>query len=184
MTDLRDQGTPLSSRALELLAIDHEAARANLIAEMKETPPTASPSIITCMEGLKKESEEAVDAVTLLVVGTEAGQLLILPQDPMNSTTICKLQLPSPPALMVTGGCFDVEWRVSVVCRDNRLYSVKNGEIRNTAVLVGGTVDLGAACVALVRQEKLLWAALSKSHFLMFFFLFLFTTFNHRFILS
>ncbi len=40
-------------------------------------------------------------------------------------------------------GIFDVEWRISVICRDGKLYSIKNGEVRGTAVLSGSVIDLG-----------------------------------------
>jgi hypothetical protein len=40
------------------------------------------------MEVLKLDSED-IDSVGLLVVGTEAGQILILPQDPFGSLVLC-----------------------------------------------------------------------------------------------
>ena len=52
-----------------------------------------------------------------------------------------------------------MEWRVSVICRDGRIYSVKNGDVRGTAVLSGQVTDLGSQAIACVRQEKLLWVA-------------------------
>jgi hypothetical protein len=117
------------------------------------------------MDSMKKDSEDA-DAVSLLgmfaiyytsshhtpslhtpslyiVVGTEAKQILILPADPTNSLTLCKLTLPDIPSLLSIQGIFDVEWRISVICRDNKLYSIKNGEVRGSALLVGMAVDLG-----------------------------------------
>lgn len=93
-------------------------------------------------------------------MGTESGQLFILPQDPQASQVLCRLQLPSVPALLSVSGCFDVEWRVSILCRDGKLYSAKSGESRNACVLVGGAVDLGAQAVAVCRADKLLWIAL------------------------
>lgn len=38
-----------------------------------------------------------------------------------------------------------------------RMYNVKNGEVRGTAVLSGAVIDLGAQAVAAARQEKSLW---------------------------
>lgn len=61
----------------------------------------------------------------------------MLPQDPVNSTFLCKVQLPSAPVLLSVSGLFDVEWRISVICRDGRMYSVKSGDVRGTAVLSG-----------------------------------------------
>jgi Bardet-Biedl syndrome 1 protein len=83
----------------------------------------------------------------------------ILPQDPTNSSFLCKVQLPSTPVLLSVTGLFDVEWRISVICRDGRMYSVKSGDVRGTAVLSGQVSDLGSQAIACVKQEKLLWVA-------------------------
>lgn len=65
------------------------------------------------------------------------GQIFVLPQDPSNSSYLCKVQLPLVPVLLSISGLFDVEWRISVICRDGRMYSVRNGEVRGSAVLSG-----------------------------------------------
>lgn len=157
LCEARDKGTRLSARSLDLIALDSDEARADYVHDMKDVLFTQS-TLITCMETLRKDSDDA-DSITLLVVGTEAGQLYILPQDPVNSTYLCHLQLPSTPALLAVSGVFDVEWRISVICRDGRMYNVKNGEVRGTAVLSGATADLGSQAVAAVRQDKALWVA-------------------------
>jgi Bardet-Biedl syndrome 1 protein len=90
---------------------------------------------------------------------TCAGQVYILPQDPTNSSFLCKVQLPSTPVLLSVTGLFDVEWRISVICRDGRMYSVKSGDVRGTAVLSGQVSDLGSQAIACVKQDKLLWVA-------------------------
>jgi Bardet-Biedl syndrome 1 protein len=69
------------------------------------------------------------------------------------------VQLPSTPVLLSVTGLFDVEWRVSVICRDGRMYSVKNGDVRGNAVLSGQVTDLGSQAIACVQQDKLLWVA-------------------------
>jgi Bardet-Biedl syndrome 1 protein len=157
LLDARDRGTILSARSCELLSLTSDQERLVFITSMKEITYIQS-TLITCLDVLKKDNDE-LDAVTLLIVGNEAGQLLILPQDPLNSNVLCKLQLPSVPALLSVSGTFDVEWRVNIVCRDGKMYSVKNGDVRGSALLVGTAVDLGSQAVAIVRQEKLLWIA-------------------------
>lgn len=102
-----------------------DSDRLSFVNEAKDIPYSQY-TLITCMDVLKKDSEDH-DAITLLIVGTEAGQLLVLPQDPLNSNVLCKIQLPSPPTLLAVSGVFDVEWRVSITCRDGKMYSVKNG---------------------------------------------------------
>jgi Bardet-Biedl syndrome 1 protein len=159
LTEARDSGVVLSSRSTELLSSEQDstARRSSFINEMKNVEYQQL-TLITCMETLKKDSEEP-DALTLLVVGTEAGQLLILPQDPNNSVYLCKVELPSVPVLLSVSGMFDIEWRIFITCRDGRMYSIKNGDVRGTVVLVGDSVDLGAQAVAIARQDKLMWVA-------------------------
>ena len=158
LMEARESGVQLTSRSTELLSFEsNHTARANFINEMKGVQYFQQ-TLITCMEPLKKDSEE-VDALTLIVVGTEAGQVMILPLDPNNSAFLCKITLPSTPVLMSVSGLYDVEWRVSLACRDGKLYTIKSGDVRGSAVLVGGATDLGAQAVAMVRQDKSLWIA-------------------------
>lgn len=157
LSDIRDSGLPLSSRSIDLLSFDTDLAKQNFVYEMKDIP-YAQHTLITCMETLKKTSED-IDAISLLIVGTESGQVFILPQDPNNSSFLCKINLPSVPVLLSASGLFDVEWRVFVTCRDGKLYSIKSGDVRGTAVLSGAVCDLGSQPVAVARQDKLLWVA-------------------------
>mmetsp|Transcript_13797 Transcript_13797/g.22981 ORF Transcript_13797/g.22981 Transcript_13797/m.22981 type:complete len:603 (+) Transcript_13797:119-1927(+) len=157
LVEARDSGVRLSARSMDLITLDSDAARAAYLADMKDIMYAQS-TLITCMEVLKKDTEDG-DGITLLVVGTEAGQLYVLPQDPVNSTYLCKVQLPSTPTILSVSGLFDVEWRITVLCRDGRMYNVKSGEVRSTAVLSGSVTDLGSQAIAAVRQEKNLWVA-------------------------
>jgi Bardet-Biedl syndrome 1 protein len=157
LTELRDTGTVLSSRSSELLSLDTEATRTAFIDEMKDAGFVQN-TVITCMDILKKDSEDN-DALSLLIVGTESGHIYILPLDPTNSNYLCKITLPSAPTLLSVSGIFDVEWRINVICRDAKMYSIKNGEVRGTAILVGSSVDLGAQAVSVARQDKSVWVA-------------------------
>jgi Bardet-Biedl syndrome 1 protein len=157
LSELRDTGTVLSSRSSELLSLDSEESRMAFVEEMKDVN-FVQHTVITCMEILKKDSEDS-DALSLLIVGTESGHVYILPVDPTNSNYLCKIVLPSAPTLLSVSGNFDVEWRINVICRDAKMYSIKNGEVRGTAVLVGSSVDLGAQAVSVARQDKSVWVA-------------------------
>lgn len=157
LNELRETGGTLTTRSVELLMQDNEQSRLDFVNEMKDVPLVHT-TVITCMDVLKKDSED-IDALSLLVVGTESGQVMILPQDPSNSATLCSVQIPSTPSLIVVSGVFDVEWRISVTCRDGRLYSIKNGDVRGSAILVGNPVELSAQAVSLVKQDKTLWVA-------------------------
>jgi Bardet-Biedl syndrome 1 protein len=157
LTDARDNGVSLSSRSVELLSLDSDAAKISFIAELKNLPYVQQ-TVITCLETLNKESD-AADAVCHLVVGTEAGEFYILPCDPFNSNYICKVKLSSTPVMLDVSGFFDVDWRVTATCRDGKLYNIKNGDVRNSAVLSGSISDLGSQPVATARQDKNLWVA-------------------------
>lgn len=138
--------------------MEDDTARSAFVAEIKDTAFIQN-TVITCMQTLKKDTED-FDGVSLLVVGTEAGQVYVLPPDASNSAVLCKVQLPSTPAILSVAGIFDVEWRISIVCRDGKLYHMKNGDARGTAVLSGTVVDLGGTqAIAVARQDKNLWVA-------------------------
>jgi Ciliary BBSome complex subunit 1 len=112
LKNLRESGVNISSRSQELLSLENSDKRNDFIQEMNEIDLIQCTSI-TCMGVLKKDSDE-IDAVTLLVVGTEAKQVLILPSDPSNSTVLWSLSLPSVPVSFAISGAFDVEWRIMV----------------------------------------------------------------------
>jgi Bardet-Biedl syndrome 1 protein len=193
LREMRDSGCVLSARSLELISLESEEKRLLFVDEMKEIELTQW-TCITCMDILKRDNEEN-DAVSLLVVGTENKQLLILPEDPSGSVCRCKVNLPSVPVLLTISGAFDVEWRIVVACRDGKIYrylfsfpyiafraavalhlfclfvcvcetialnfySVKNGDIRGTAVLTGTVIDPGASqIVSMQIAEKNIWVA-------------------------
>ena len=41
-----------------------------------------------------------------------------------------------------------------VACRDGKVYNIKEGEVRGTALLTGNVIDTGSQIVALAKQEK------------------------------
>jgi Bardet-Biedl syndrome 1 protein len=182
LEDLRDKvmNIKLTSRTLELLSLgnnttsssnqtasnantnnngvySNEATRLEFIESYKEIP-LSSHTLITCMEVLKKESEEA-DALNLLVIGTESGFIYILPKDPNNSEFLSKVLLPSIPVMMCITGAYDTEYRICVSCRDGKIYYIKNGDSRNSIVLSGSVNDLGSLPVSIARLDKNIWVA-------------------------
>ena len=66
--------------------------------------------------------------------------------------------------LLSVSGLFDVEWRIAVACRDGKIYNVKNGDSKGSAVLSGTVIDLGSQAVAMAKQEKLLWVCHSVAY--------------------
>ena len=82
----------------------------------------------------------------MLVVGTEAGQVLVL--EPSGSAVQVRVQLPSAPVLLAVTGMMSVEWRVVCACRDGNVYTIKGGE------LTGTVIELESMPCCLVRLEK------------------------------
>ncbi|CAN0078223.1 unnamed protein product, partial [Heterosigma akashiwo] len=91
------------------------------------------------------------DAVSSLVVGTEARQVLVL--DPTGSSIVAGVTLQGVPAMMCVSGLFDVEWRIVVACRDGRVYTVKSGDLRSKTAVVE------TQPVALAFIDKLVYVA-------------------------
>lgn len=149
----REGGTALSGRSLDLLIQETPERRRSYVREHKDSPIGSQTSSITCMELLRKDSE-AADAVSVLVVGTEDSHVYFLPPDPSDCQVLCKVRLPSPPVMLNVGGLFDVEWRVVVACRDGKVYSIRNDEVRGSAVLSAAAIECGSLAVALCRQDK------------------------------
>lgn len=86
-----------------------------------------------------------------MIVGTENRQVLIL--DPSGSVVKVQITLPSVPVFLCTSGLFDVEYRLTIACRNGSIYTIRNGEIS------GIVVDLGSLPCALCKFEKHIAAA-------------------------
>jgi len=79
---------------------------------------------ITCMETMNK-SHDNDRAVGMVVFGTECKQLIIL--EPSASNVQKLFELPSVPTMISISGCFEVEHRIFVACRNACVYTIKVG---------------------------------------------------------
>jgi len=102
-------------------------------------------SSITCMEVLKLNMDEPT-AVSMLVLGAENAMIHILDSIALN--TITKVSLEAAPTFMCVHGLYDVEYRITVACRDGNIYTVKNGQVLSTVI------ELETQPVGLVRIDK------------------------------
>jgi hypothetical protein len=41
-----------------------------------------------------------------------------------------------------------------VACRDGRVYNIKEGDVRGTAILTGNVIDAGSQIISIARQDK------------------------------
>ena len=158
LADSRDLGTYLSSRSAELLTLTSEEKRAAFVAQSLKEGTYEQHTLITCMETIKSESDDNA-AACHLVIGTESQEIIILPPDPVSASFLQRLRLPSVPVLMSTSGQFLTDWRVTIACRDGKMYSVKSGEARGSCILSGAVVDLGSQAVAMTKQDTAVWVA-------------------------
>lgn len=86
ISQLKEEQVPLSNRAYEILATTFLEKQKELI-ESAKSEPLETPNAATCMEALKKNSEDEM-AISHLVIGTENKEIIILDQ---NGTAIIKL---------------------------------------------------------------------------------------------
>lgn len=146
LSALREQGVTLSSRSSDFLAVDdHNAAARAAFAEKVKGKPLTQQTCATCIEAIKRNMEEA-DAQSSLVVGTEAGELLIL--DPTGTSIQTTVKLPAVPVFLAINGLLDVDYRVVVAARNGYVYTVKNGELSSTVM------ELESQPVGLIRTNK------------------------------
>uniref|UniRef100_A0A8D0GS34 BBSome complex member BBS1 n=1 Tax=Sphenodon punctatus TaxID=8508 RepID=A0A8D0GS34_SPHPU len=110
-------------------------------------------TVITCMGTLKKNMVDE-DAVSCLVIGTESADILIL--DPEAFTILAKMALPSVPVFLDVMGQFDVEYRLTVACRNGAIYILRRDSKRPRYC-----VELSSLPVGLVRVHKSIVAACS-----------------------
>lgn len=153
LANMRDGGNAISSRSQDLLGIDDPQEATSFINDVKEKPLVRQ-TVVTCMEVLRKDMDEE-GSISMLVVGTEAGQVHIL--EPSGTRANVSVQLPATPAFMAVTGLYTVEYRIVCACRDGHVYSIKNGE------QTGAAIELEAMPCGLVRIDKTILVACMSS---------------------
>uniref|UniRef100_A0AAR2J2B2 BBSome complex member BBS1 n=1 Tax=Pygocentrus nattereri TaxID=42514 RepID=A0AAR2J2B2_PYGNA len=108
--------------------------------------PIRRQTVITCIGTLKKNMADD-DAVSCLVIGTESQEVYIL--DPEAFTILAKMSLPSVPTLMDVTGQFDVEFRITIACRNGNIYILRRDSPRPKYC-----IELSSHPVGLVRMGK------------------------------
>ncbi|XP_072312573.1 Bardet-Biedl syndrome 1 protein [Eucyclogobius newberryi] len=135
---------PLSQRSLRFLSLEPDAMEE--FVTLHQGQPIRRQTVITCMSTLKKSTADE-DGVSCLVIGTESCELYVL--DPEAFIILTKMCLPAPPVVMDVSGQFDVEYRVTVACRDGKVYIMRRDCDRPKHC-----VELSSHVVGLVRVGK------------------------------
>lgn len=133
LSEARDAGCQLSSRAQDVLALDAPERVAELVGQVKERP-VAQQTCVTCLTALHRSISEP-GSVSSLVVGTENCFVYVL-QPVLRggaNNVAARVRLPSPPVFLAAAGSFNVLYRITVACRNNTIYTIKNGEVRFAA---------------------------------------------------
>ncbi|XP_063173081.1 Bardet-Biedl syndrome 1 protein [Candoia aspera] len=142
---------PLSVQSLRFLTLDPPDM--DTFVNQYKSQPIKRQTVITCMATLKKNRVDE-DAISCLVIGTENMEILIL--DPEAFTILSKVAIPSVPAFLDVAGQFDVEYRLTVACRNGSIYILRRDSKRPKYC-----IELSAQAVGLVRVQKTIMVACS-----------------------
>uniref|UniRef100_A0A8C8HAN1 BBSome complex member BBS1 n=1 Tax=Oncorhynchus tshawytscha TaxID=74940 RepID=A0A8C8HAN1_ONCTS len=135
---------PLSVRSLRFLMLDPQDMEA--FVNLHKAQPIRRQTVITCIGTLKKNMADE-DAVSCLVIGTESKDVYIL--DPEAFTILSKMSVPSAPTQMDVTGQFDVEFRITVACRNGNIYILRRDSPKPKYC-----IELSSHPVGLVRMGK------------------------------
>mmetsp|Transcript_105811 Transcript_105811/g.183700 ORF Transcript_105811/g.183700 Transcript_105811/m.183700 type:complete len:479 (-) Transcript_105811:128-1564(-) len=140
----RENGTALSNHSIDFLAMEDAEMQHEFAKKSRETLLAQNTSI-TCMEVLKQNMDEPT-AVSMLVLGTENKMVYILDSSALNIAS--KVALDAVPSFISVLGLYDVEYRITVACRNGNIYTIKNGQVLSTVI------ELETQPVGLVRYDK------------------------------
>ncbi|XP_068615019.1 Bardet-Biedl syndrome 1 protein [Brachionichthys hirsutus] len=135
---------PLSIRSLRFLSLD--TSEMDEFVQLHKQQPIRRQTVITCVGTLKKSTADE-DAVSCLVIGTESCDVYVL--DPEAFIILSKMSLPAAPTMMDVTGQFDVEFRITVACRNGNIYI-----LRRESDTPKSCIELPCHPVGLVRVGK------------------------------
>ncbi|KAM6897060.1 BBSome complex member BBS1 [Xenentodon cancila] len=140
----KNADVPLSVRSLRFLSLDEHDV--DDFVQLHKQQLIKRQTIITCIGTLKKSTADE-DGVSCLVIGTENCNVLIL--DPEAFIILSKMSLPATPTMMDVTGQFDVEFRITVACRNGSIYILRRESDRPKYC-----IELSSHPVGLVRVGK------------------------------
>uniref|UniRef100_A0A673BQ17 BBSome complex member BBS1 n=1 Tax=Sphaeramia orbicularis TaxID=375764 RepID=A0A673BQ17_9TELE len=140
----RKADVPLSVRSLHFLSL--ETNEMDQFIQLHKQQPIRRQTVITVIGTLKKSTADE-DGVSCLVIGTESCDVYVL--DPEAFIILSKMSLPSVPTLMDVTGQFDVEFRITVACRNGNIYILRRESDKPKYC-----IELSSHPVGLVRVAK------------------------------
>ena len=146
----------LTTRSLELLSFNDEFSQSNYIFENK-MESLVMYNYIVCMTTIKKINEDQAEGVDYLIVGTEGKYVFVINGSEMKIST--KFKIDGIPNAISAYGAFETDYRIYISCRNEIIYSIRNGEIQKTFLQVSSKI------LNLIRLEKALYVACMNSYF-------------------
>uniref|UniRef100_A0A7N8YF06 BBSome complex member BBS1 n=1 Tax=Mastacembelus armatus TaxID=205130 RepID=A0A7N8YF06_9TELE len=135
---------PLSVRSLRFLSLEPDDM--DEFVQLHKQQPIRRQTVITCIGTLKKSTADE-DGVSCLVIGTESRDVYVL--DPEAFIILSKMSLPAAPTMMDVTGQFDVEFRITVACRNGNIYILRRESDKPKYC-----IELSSHPVGLVRVGK------------------------------
>jgi len=130
---LHSNGILLSSRSMTYLSLQSNDNKLQFLIQHM-TLPLQQHSVITCMITINKYKSYTEDsrAVSQLIVGTENKYIYIM--DPTGTYIVDKWLLPSVPVNIAVYGLYDIDYRLSISCRNGHIYTIKRGKLLSTVI--------------------------------------------------
>lgn len=125
LNKLKAEGFQLSYKSNDILSCQSVEEQKKLLISYKNLQNL--PNMPTCVQVIKKEAEEEY-ALSNLIIGTEMRTVLIL--DNQGTSIIKKMMLPSIPVVIIAHGLLEEQYKLIVGCRDDKIYFIRNGEVR------------------------------------------------------
>lgn len=143
LSEARDGGITMSSRSLELLSVAEPEKQEAFVAKYKDQP-LVQKTVITCMETVRKDSEDE-NSISRLVIGTENQTLLIV--NPLDCSILVNCRLPGVPVFVAALGLMDVDYRILIASREGKIFLIKNGDVSSKVIEVEAP-PVGLVCVS------------------------------------
>ena len=100
--------------------------------------------MITIHKGIENDKSQG-----LIVIGTENQDVLVL--DKTGMAIAKQIKVKSVPVFMASQGCFEIDYKIFVACRNGCTYQIKNGSVSNSF-----NVHIESKPTGLVKLEKTL----------------------------